>query len=131
MWINLSETQVKWLRGAVIDEEIVKVFGEALASEGNPEVEYYRELAGVQAANDEVSIDDDAVVSFGENENEVVDGAYVMAWVWVEDDRTTCRDCGVKFEEGGDNDTAGELCADCADCADCAGKKASEDEGEE
>jgi hypothetical protein len=122
MWINLSETQVKWLRDAVADEEIVKVFDEALANEGNPETEYYRELAHMQMANDDVDVDSDALVSFSGNENEDGEGAYVMAWVWVEGNRTTCRDCGVKFEEGGDNDTAGELCADCAD------KKSGEEE---
>jgi hypothetical protein len=120
MWINLSEAQMKWLRGAVADEEIVKVFDEAIAREKDPETTYYRELAPEQTMlpNEGIDIDEDAVVSFGDDG----DGAYVMAWVWVEDDRTTCKDCGVKFEEGGDNDSADERCADCAD------KKAGEEE---
>jgi len=43
----------------------------------DPRDEIYREMAREEYGSDECEIDDNAVVSYGE------DGAFVAAWVWV------------------------------------------------
>lgn len=73
------------------------------------------ECAFASAARNNISdpdqIDDDVVVSASE------DGAYVMAWIWVDNsDAGICRTCGEAYEEGGDG-YDGE-CPDCADKTD-------------
>ncbi|MBX4911454.1 hypothetical protein HJA82_29510 [Rhizobium bangladeshense] len=78
----------------------------------------YRAAAKEQA-NDDLEVDDDAVVSPGDDP-----GAWVQAWIWIrndeagisEDDEDVCRTCGAEYEDGGDG-FDGE-CPDCADKTD-------------
>lgn len=82
----------------------------------------YRAAAQAQA-DDELEIDDDAVVSEGSDP-----GAWVHAWIWItnskagitdddgDEDENTCRTCGEPYEEGGDG-FDGE-CPSCADKTD-------------
>jgi hypothetical protein len=80
----------------------------------------YRAAAQDQA-NDELEIDDDAVVSLGDDP-----GAWVHAWIWIrnseagvpdpDDDKDVCRTCGEPYADGGDG-FDGE-CPDCADKSD-------------
>ena len=52
----------------------------ALQEDKNPVLRAYRRRAKEQYKEGELEIDDDAVVSPGDD-----DGAYVQAWIWVED----------------------------------------------
>lgn len=88
MWVNLrDEVWNKVLKllhghGKLANEATVEIMT-AKADLADEEHNYYRELADDKKARDgELEFDSDAVVSLG-NDN----GAYVMGWAWVEDDR--------------------------------------------
>jgi hypothetical protein len=78
----------------------------------------YRAAAQAQA-DDELEVDEDAIVSVGSDP-----GAFVQAWIWIsneeagikDDDEDTCRTCGEEYPEGGDG-FDGE-CPNCADKTD-------------
>jgi hypothetical protein len=106
----------------------------------------YRAAAQEQA-DDDLEIDQDAVVSSGDDA-----GAWVMGWTWVTDeaaglftceecsgvftldrragdclcdecapdDENTCRDCGEEYADGGDGYNG--RCPDCADKAEAEGR---------
>ncbi len=59
---------------------------DALAELINPEFAKYREAASRQARDGELEIDAGAVVSKGDDP-----GAYVMAWLWIDDDELAAR----------------------------------------
>ena len=69
----------------------------------------YREAAIDQYGNEgEVEIDDDAIVSLGDD-----DGAYVEAWVWVnKEEAGICRECGEPNANNGEGFDG--LCGNCA-----------------
>lgn len=94
MWINMSKAEVQKLKRAIAlvgftstaaDKPLVRLrdkLDEALADAKNPVLQKYRERADEEKGREgELEIDDDAVVSHGEDR-----GAYVMAWVWIEDE---------------------------------------------
>jgi hypothetical protein len=92
MWINLPKAEVGRLRKAIVSVGLdVKVGGpldrllekldEALRDDKNPVLREYRRRAKKMYKEGELEIDDDAVVSKGDDA-----GAYVQAWVWVEDE---------------------------------------------
>ena len=77
----------------------------------------YAKAAQKRQRDGEIEIDDDAVVSKGEDA-----GAYVEAWLWVGDDELeqgedeeACRECGKKYATCGDGYDG--MCPDCADKA--------------
>lgn len=85
MWMSLTKEEVTMLE-ALADGSA----GEGLAALGkriidwrteqeSPEAKQYQELAEENQTAGECEVDSDAIVSFSEN------GAYVMAWVWVDD----------------------------------------------
>ncbi|AGC36139.1 hypothetical protein B7L88_gp149 [Rhizobium phage RHEph10] len=102
-------------------QAILDRFGKARA-EFDP-ADPYRAYLQTQA-DDEMEVDDDAVVSPGSDP-----GAFVQAWIWVrndeagvqdEDDEDACRDCGAHYEDGGDGYNG--RCPDCADKAEEEGR---------
>lgn len=61
--------------------------------------EQLRAMARADYGSDDCEIDDDAVVSRGD------DGAFVAAWVWVrypDDEVTACNQCGNTLNDGSD-----------------------------
>jgi hypothetical protein len=173
MWINLDDQQLEYVKAAMIafaegNERDAKLFWTEELRETRERLEQeakdYRVIAAKideakadfdeddpyraaakEDADDELEIDDDAVVSPGSDP-----GAWVHAWVWIperkaglftceecsglftvdrcadgdtcdecardDDDDNTCRTCGEPYEEGGDG-YDGE-CPSCADKTD-------------
>jgi ATP-dependent protease HslVU (ClpYQ) peptidase subunit len=93
MWINMSKSEIQKLKkyialvgftstGADVPlAQLRDKLDEALQDEKNPVLRAYRRRAKKLYKEGELEIDDDAVVSHGDDH-----GAYVMAWVWVEDE---------------------------------------------
>jgi len=92
MWLSFSESDIKLVKAALakkgdkysrvisdrIDEQIKRL----------KDLQPYCEAAMEHYQEESLEIDDDAVVSKGDD-----DGAYVMAWTWVRDSelKTTKR----------------------------------------
>lgn len=80
----------------------------------------FRNVAKSLQSGGELEIDDNALVSMGEDP-----GAYVAAWIWVDNEDAgvhDCDDCGTTYIEGGDS-----YCGQCADCADKAEEDSDDD----
>lgn len=112
MWLQLSDEHVNLLKRHLEDavplteDEATQLLGR-LEQYQLPETNdpVYRTLAGSLpfTSDGECEIDDEAVVSWSE------DGAYVMAWVWVESPyKDVCPDCGRDYHD--DPLDVGELC---------------------
>lgn len=83
MWINLSKEVLQHLAAGKTlclgeADELRDMARQALAEETDPVHMRYRQLAESQAEDGEIEVDDGAVVSPGDDP-----GAYVMAWLWV------------------------------------------------
>ncbi|MBX5130742.1 hypothetical protein HJB53_30090 [Rhizobium lentis] len=132
MWINLDDKEVELvmeaLRGNCSDKageptvyDPIHDRFEKTRADFDP-ADPYRAAAKEQA-NDELEVDDDAVVSPGDDP-----GAWVQAWIWIrndeagisEDDEDACRDCGEHYADGGDGYNG--RCPDCADKAEEEGR---------
>lgn len=150
MWINLDSQQLEYVKGAMLafaegNERDAKLFWteemrelrERLEQEANDyraiaekieqsvtdfvPADPYR-LAAQEKAHDELEIDEDAIVSRGDDP-----GAWVHAWIWITDDEAgapsdededenedeLCEVCGEPLDEAGDGWDC--KCADCAD----------------
>jgi predicted dehydrogenase len=79
-------------------------------SQTGPRAEAYRKAAREQHEDEgTLEVDDNAVVSFGDD-----DGAYVAAWVWVgKEEAGICRECGEVNADNGEGFDG--LCGSCAD----------------
>ena len=88
MWVQLSNEQFNTLRNLFAGNEfwnengINKKFNDASASLHDSDDNYFRTLAQELHRDGDLEIDEDAVVSVGED-----NGAYVQMWKWIEDDR--------------------------------------------
>jgi hypothetical protein len=92
MWINMSKPELKKLKAALervsftpreklgVMQKLHDKLEEALQDDKNPVLREYRRRAKKLYKEGELEIDDDAVVSHGDDA-----GAYVMAWVWIKD----------------------------------------------
>jgi hypothetical protein len=75
--------------------------------------DFFTAARNIYAINDETEIDDEPLLSRGD------DGAFVSAWVWVSNEQAGiihCEECGERTTEAGDGWCG--LCPDCADKAD-------------
>jgi len=76
----LERTSFTPARNIGVIQKLRDTLDEALQDDKNPVLRAYRRRAEEQKEG-ELEIDDDAVVSPGDSP-----GAYVMAWIWVEDE---------------------------------------------
>ncbi|MCO5145398.1 MAG: hypothetical protein M9895_04360 [Aquamicrobium sp.] len=128
MWLNLDDKEIAIIKfalasaigdGPAVDHGAA-IIAKIQANEAeNPLDAAYRNAV---ETNDELEVDDDAIVSLGADP-----GAWVHAWVWVTNeqigitdiddadrgDANNCRTCGEKYDPYGDG-YDGE-CPDCAD----------------
>ena len=91
MWVQLSDEQFNSLHDLFLNHDhnnhwknngVSKKFYDAAASRNDKEDNYFRTLAQELHRDGDLEIDEDAVVSVGED-----NGAYVQMWKWIEDDR--------------------------------------------
>lgn len=134
MWINLDDKEFELVMEALrsncsdklddptVYDPIHDRLGKIRADfdPANP----YRAAAQMQA-DDDLEVDDDAVVAPGDDP-----GAWVHAWIWIrndeagipdaDDDDNKCRECGEEYADGGDGYNG--RCPDCADKAEEEGR---------
>jgi hypothetical protein len=93
MWLSMTKPELKKLKAALervsftpakemgVMQKLHDKLDEALQDDKNPVLRAYRRRAKKMYKEGELEIDDDAVVSHGDDH-----GAYVQAWIWVEDE---------------------------------------------
>lgn len=132
MWVNLDDSDfalvMEALRGNCSDKpdeptayDPVYDRLQACRADFDP-ADPYRAAAQMQA-DDDLEVDDDAVVALGDDP-----GAWVHAWIWIrndeagipDEDENKCRDCGEEYADGGDGYNG--RCPDCADKAEEEGR---------
>lgn len=149
MWIHLDETQLGLVKDAMLalaegSDRDAALFWTSELKEARERLEQqardYRAIAGIvgitvdpcdphrqaaqKRANDDLEIDDDAIVSAGDDP-----GAWVHAWIWITDEEAglfTCEECHCQFTLDRRVSGPDQICDDCsreieelAQCEDC------------
>lgn len=92
--LDTAKAALSFIRSDRRCEALAAAIEAVESAHGNdPETVTFREAAGAEYANDEVEIDDDAMISRSDN------GAFVQAWVWVSNE-----EAGVEGESDEEDD---------------------------
>lgn len=87
MWIQLGEAELKTIKAALAKQgkagqAIISRIRSAQEDQEGEDIGKYREAAKEMATDGELEVDDGAIVSRGDDP-----GAYVMAWLWVDNEK--------------------------------------------